>query len=156
MSIMKTEGTVVDDCVELPYPSASRELVDHAASLGLKLPDDPSRPGSVFEVLRWCIQHHRVASIVYLTDVEGNPWHARVEPHAFHRSKEGIRLRCYLPAQEDEPDVVSDFQTNGWHLYLIEDMESAQAGSAAFKPRPYARSDDEVSITIVFGKSIAV
>jgi len=154
--MMDAEGTLVDECVELPYPPANRELVEHVASLGVDLPSEPSRPECVFEVLRWCIRRHRLVSIVYLTDVEGHPWSAQVEPHGFGSSKEGIRLRCYLPTQNNEPDVVSDFQTCGWHLYLIEDIEWAQGGLTDFKPRPYTQGDDEVSLTISFGTSTTV
>ena len=101
-------------------------------------------------MLRWCILHRRCARIRYLTDVEGPPWTAVVEPHGFERSREGLRLRCYLPPSEHEPDVVSDFQISGWHLYLIEDIERIKPASLAFEQRPYRRTDDEVSVGISF------
>ena len=66
------------------------------------------------------------------------------------------RLHCYLPAQPDEPDVVSDFQIDGWHLYLVENIESAQVTLTKFDPRPYVRNDDEISISISFKTSTAV
>ena len=75
---------------------------------------------------------------------------ARVEPHGFHRSREGYRLRCYLPAREDELDVVSDFQVAGWHLYLLEGIEAIEAMETPFEPRAYRRTDDDVSMTISF------
>lgn len=148
--IMDAEGTLVDECLELPHPFASRELRDHVADLGVTLFDEPSRPECVFEVLRWCIVNRKYASVQYLTDVEGNPWRARIEPHGFRRSKEGFRLRCYLPRQENEPDVVSDYQTEGWHLYLVEDIDWIEATQTGFERRPYTRSDDEVSLAISF------
>ena len=150
LAVMEAEGTLVDECVELPYPPASHELRDRVLSLGVSITDDASHPECVFEVLRWCIVHRRCARIRYLTDVDGNPWSAVVEPHGFQRSREGFRLRCYLPPDEHEPDVVSDFQIAGWHLYLIEDIEQIEATSLAFEQRPYRRTDDEVSITISF------
>jgi hypothetical protein len=150
LAILEAEGTLVDECVELPLPAASREVLDHVASLGVTLPAAPSRPECVFEVLRWCILNRKVASFVYLTDVEGHPWRARVEPHGFRRSKEGYRLRCYVPAQQGESDVVADFQTEGWHLYLVEDIDGIEASQTTFEQRAYTRSDDEVAITISF------
>lgn len=150
LEMMEAEATDVDECIELPYPSAEQALVDQVARLGLSLPDRPSQPECVLEVLNWCIRNLRIASIKYLTDVEGNPWRTNVEPYAFRRSKEGFRLRCYRPVEQDEPDVVSDFQIDGWHLYLIEDIEWAEATPASFQPRPYTRSRDEVSIDISF------
>lgn len=74
----------------------------------------------------------------------------RIEPHGFRRSKEGFRVRCYLPPQENEPDVVTADQTEGWHLYLIEDIDWIEATQTGFTPRPYKRNDDEASITISF------
>lgn len=150
LALMEAEGTLVDTCVELPYPQASLELRDHVASLGVRMSEDSSRPECVFEILHWCLVNRRYAAIRYLTDVEGNPWCARVEPHGFQRSREGFRLRCYLPAQENEPDVVSDFQVSGWHLYLLEDIDSVEATESKFESRPYRRTDDEVSMTISF------
>jgi hypothetical protein len=150
IAIVEAEDTLVDDCVELPYPSADRELLDQVATLGITVGDEPSRPECVFEVLRWCILHRRVALIVHLTDIDGNPWRATVEPHGFRRSKEGIRLRCYVAAQTDEPEVVADFKIEGWHLYLVEDIQWAQATSTSFEARPYRRSGDEISISISF------
>lgn len=147
---MDAEGTLVEDCVELLEPAADRTLVAQVEGLGITLLGAPSRPECVFEILRWCIVNRRVASIVYLTDIEGNPWRARIEPHGFRRSGEGFRLRCYLPPQDQEPDVVSDYQTARWHLYLVEDIESVEPTQASFEARPYTRSDDEVSITISF------
>jgi hypothetical protein len=150
LALMEAEGTLVDHCVELPYPQASPELRDHVASLGIRISEDSSRPECVFEILRWCLVNRRHAAIRYLTDVEGNPWSAHVEPHGFQRSPEGFRLRCYLPAHENEPDVVSDFQVSGWHLYLLEDIDSVEATESKFEPRPYRRTDDEASMTISF------
>jgi hypothetical protein len=150
LKMMEDEGTLVDECVELPYPAASPELRNHLLGLGVTTADDASHPECVFEALRWCIVHRRCARIRHLTDVEGNPWIAVVEPHGFRRSREGFRLRCYLPPSEHEPDVVADFQIAGWHLYLIEDIEQIEVTSAAFEQRPYRRTDDEVSITISF------
>ncbi len=147
---MDAEGSVVDECVELPYPPASPELGEHLRALGVTVADDSSLPECVFEVLRWCIVHRRAARIRYLTDVQGNPWIAVVEPHGFRKSREGFRLRCYLPPPDDEPDVVSDFQIAGWHLYLIEDIEQIEATSQTFEDRLYRRVDDDVSITIAF------
>lgn len=150
LATMEAEGTLVDECVELPYPLASRELRDHLLGLGVTIAEEPSRPECVFEILRWCILNRRRAHIQHLTDVEGNPWRAQVEPHGFRRSREGFRLRCYLPWQENEPDVVSDFQTAGWHLYLVEDIDWVQATQSAFEARPYRRTDDEASLEISF------
>jgi len=150
LALVEAEGTVVDRCVELPHPSASPELRERVANLGIGLSDDSSRPECVFEILRWCLVNRRHAAIQYLADVEGSPWFARVEPHGFERSREGLRLRCYLPAQENEPDVVADFQVSGWHLYLLEDIDSAEAIDSQFESRPYRRADDEEPITIPF------
>ncbi len=150
LAMMEAEGTLVDECIELPYPSAEQALVEQVTRLGIFVPDRPSQPECGFEVLNWCVRNQRVASIKYLTDVEGSPWRTSVEPHGFRRSKEGFRLRCYRPAEPNEPDVVSEFQTDGWHLYLIEDIEWAEATPASFQSRPYARSRDEVSISISF------
>ena len=152
ITVMEAEGTQVDECLELPYPSADRQLVDHVGSLGVILGERPSRPECVFEVLRWCIVNQKYASIQHLTDVEGNPWRARVEPHGFQRSKEGYRVRCYLPSQENEPDTVTADQIEGWHLYLVEDIESIEATPIGFERRPYRRADDEASLTISFKK----
>ena len=151
LNMMKAEGTLVDECVELPYPLASRELRDHLSGLGVSLAEEASLPECVFEVLRWCIVNRRRVHIQHLTDVEGKPWRAQVEPHGFQRSREGFRLRCYLPGQDNEPDVISDFQIAGWHLYLIEDIDWVQATESLFEPRPYRRTDEEVSLEISFG-----
>ena len=150
LKLMEAEGTLVDECVELPYPPASPALRDYVLGLGVSLAHDASHPECVFEVLRWCIVHRRAARIRYLTDIDGSPWNAVIEPHGFQRSREGFRVRCYLPPTEPEPDVVADFQVSGWHLYLIEDIEQIEVTSVAFEPRPYRRTDDEVSITISF------
>jgi hypothetical protein len=150
LASMESEGTLVDECIELPYPTAEPSLVDQVTRLGISVPDHPTKPECVFEVLSWCARNQRVASISYLTDLEGRPWRTSVEPHGFRRSKEGFRLRCYRPAAVNDPDVVSDFQTDGWHLYLIEDIEWAEATPSSFHPRPYSRSHDEVSISISF------
>ena len=115
----EAEDTVVDECVELPYPPAEPSLVQQVVRLGIEVGDAPSKPECVFEILRWCIHHRRVARIVYHTDVQGNPWRPDVEPHGFRRSRDGFRVRCYLPPRDDEPEVVSDYQTTGWHLYLV-------------------------------------
>ena len=150
LEIMEAEGTVVDECIELPYPAAEKALAGHLAHLGVAMPAEPSRPACVFEILNWCIRNRRVASVQYLTDVEGNPWRTRVEPHGFRKSKEGFRVRCCRPEEPDEPDVVNDFQASGWHFYLIEDIDWAEATPASFQPRPYTRNQDEVSIVISF------
>jgi hypothetical protein len=147
---MVADGTLVDECVELPYPEAGSDLLDHVAALGICFEERPTRPECVFELLRWCIRNGRVAMIQYLTDVDGNPWRTKIEPHGFNRSKEGFRVRCFRPAEPDEPDVVSDFQTDGWHLYLVEDIEYAEATDQSFARRPYSREQDEISITISF------
>jgi hypothetical protein len=149
LAMMEAEGTAVDECVQLPYPPASRELRNHLRSFGVSTADDASHPECVFEVLRWCIVQCRAARIRYLTDAQGNPWTVVVEPHGFQRSKEGFRLRCYLPPSDNEPDVVCDYQIAGWHLYLIEDIEEVEVTSSAFERRQYGRTDD-VSITISF------
>ena len=150
LALMEAEGTLVDECVELPYPMASPELRDHLLSLGVTMSEDSSRPECVFEVLRWCIMNRCVAVVQHLTDVEGNPWCAHVEPHGFQRSREGFRLRCYLPEQENEPDIVSEFETAGWHLYLVEDIDWVEATQSTFERRPYSRTDDEVSFAVSF------
>ena len=97
LTLIEAEGTLVDECAELPYPLASPELRSHLLGLGVITADDASYRECVFEVLRWCIVHRRCARIRYLTHVEGHPWSAVVEPHGFQRSREGFRLRCYLP-----------------------------------------------------------
>ena len=148
--LMEADGMHVNECVELPYPPAAPDLRDHLHSLGVTLADNASLPECVFEVLRWCIVHRRCARIRYLTDVDGNPWIAVVEPHGFQRSREGFRVRCYLPPADAEPDVVSDFQISGWHLYLIEDIERIEASASSFAERPYRRADDDERITISF------
>jgi hypothetical protein len=150
LTMMDAEGTIVDEWVELPYPPASRELRDQVLGLGVSTADDASLPECIFEVLRWCITHRRCARIRYLADLQGSPWVAVVEPHGFQKSREGFRLRCYLPPADDEPDVVSDFQIAGWHLYLIEDIEHIEVTAQTFDDRPYRRVDNEVSITIAF------
>ncbi len=150
LKMMEDEGTVVDECVELPYPAASPELRNHLLGLGVTVADDSSRPECVFEALRWSIVHRRYTRLRYLSDVERNPWLAVVEPHGFLWSREGYRVRCYLPPSEHEPGVVADFQVAGWHLYLIEDIENIEVMSLACEHRPYQRTDDEVSITISF------
>jgi hypothetical protein len=155
LKLMEAEDTLVDECVELPYPPASPELRDYVLRLGLSLSHDASHPECVFEVLRWYIVHRRCARIRYLTDVDGTPWRPVVEPHGFHRSREGFRLRCYLPPAEHEPLVVSDFQIAGWHLYLIEDIEQIEATDVIFNERPYRRTDDDAPITISFTAAIA-
>jgi hypothetical protein len=147
---MEAEGTVVDECVELPYASASHELRKHLLGFGVTTADDASHPECVFEALRWCIVHSRCARIRYLTDVEGNPWSAVVEPHGFQRSREGFRLRCYLPSDEHRPGVVFDYQVEGWHLYLIEEIEQIEITQSPFTRREYRRADDDVSITLSF------
>jgi hypothetical protein len=148
--MMDADGTVVTECVELPYPTASRELREHLVGLGVTVGDDASHPECVFEVLRWCIVHRRCARIGYFTDVDGQPWNPIVEPHGFQRSREGYRVRCYLAPYDDEPLVVAEFQLAGWHLYLIEDIEQIEATATTFDDRPYRRAAAEVSITISF------
>jgi hypothetical protein len=150
LATMEAEGTLVDQCIELPYPAASPQLIEVTDRLGLALGEEASKPECVFEILNWCHQHHRVALIEYLTDIEGRPWRTFVEPYGFRRSKEGFRLRCFRPLEENEPEVVSDFQTEGWHLYLVEDIEWAAPAAGSFRPRPYRREPDEVSISISF------
>src|SRR4051794_28971985 len=72
LALMEAEATLVDECVELPYPLATPGLRDHLLSLGVTVTDDASHPECVFEVLRWCIVHRRCARIRYMTDVDGN------------------------------------------------------------------------------------
>jgi hypothetical protein len=36
---MEAEGTLVDECIELPYPPSSPELRAHLLSLGVTMPD---------------------------------------------------------------------------------------------------------------------
>lgn len=148
LAMMAAEDTLVEECVELPDPQADAKLVAHAEGLGVSFEYQPSRPECIFEILRWCVIHHRVVSITYHTDLDGIPWQPGVEPHGFQRSKEGFRLRCYLPSGDSEPEVVFESQVAGWHLYLIEDIEWAEATEEIFKPRPYRHIDDEVAITM--------
>jgi hypothetical protein len=150
LKMMEDEGTLVDECVELPYPAASPELRNHLLGLGVTTADDASHPECVFEALRWCIVRRRCARIRHLTDPQGNPWIAVVEPHGFQRSREGYRLRCYLPPADDEPEVVFDSQTAGWHLYLIEDIQEVETTAQTFNDRPYRKTDSEVLMTISF------
>ena len=62
---MEAEDTLVDECVELPYPLASPELRNQLLDLGVTITDDAPHPECVFEVLRWCILHRRCARIRY-------------------------------------------------------------------------------------------
>lgn len=154
LALMDAAGTTVSECVELPYPTASRELRDHLVNLGVRVADDASLPECVFEVLRWCITQRRCARITYLANGDGTPWSAVVEPHGFQRSREGFRLRCYLPPSDDEPDVVFDFQVAGWHLYSIEDINQIEGTSLGFENRPYRRAGEDASIAISFTRRL--
>lgn len=51
LAIMIAEGTLVEDCLELPQPAANRTLVAQVEGLGITLPVEPSGPECVFEVL---------------------------------------------------------------------------------------------------------
>lgn len=66
----------------------------------------------------------------------------------FGGHEKAIRVRCYLPARDDEPECRMDFQMSGWHLYLLEDIDTIEAAAAPFEPRAYRRTDEDVSITI--------
>lgn len=156
LAVMEAEGAIVDECVELPYPLASPEILDHLKGLGVSVSEGASMPECVFEVMRWCIVRHRLVHIQHLEDVEGQPWRAEVEPHGVHRSREGYRLRCFLPPRQGEPDVVADFQVAGWHLYLIEDISWIEAAANTFEPRPCRRLDDEVTSSITFRVNLSV
>ncbi len=95
-------------------------------------------------------RRRRLSEITYLTTADGERWVARVEPYAFHRSREGLRLRSFLPPSDSEPDVVYDYQTAGWHLYLIDDIENVRDGGATFIRRVYERHED----TAVFSMEV--
>jgi hypothetical protein len=94
-----------------------------------------------------CLTRPPVANCAIICGVSAS---ARQTTHRTRRSREGFRLRCYLPPTEDEPDVVCDYQIAGWHLYLIEDVERVEVTSSVFERRPYRRTDDDASITISF------
>lgn len=148
IAMAEESDTVVDEVSELPQPPASPELLARAAALPGRLPVPASRTDCVVAILTWCAENHRTAAITYLSDLGGNPWRPEIEPYAFSSSREGTRLRCFLPARDPYPDVVADFQTEGWHLYLVEDIESGEVMPTHFEPRPYRRFREEASLLI--------
>lgn len=143
---VEAEGTLIEGWEELPFPPASPELIDQVRRLGVELPAEPTQPECVFEILRWCVVNCRDATIALPVDAYSPPWRATVEPHGFRRSKEGLRLRCWFTEPDDAPEVVTDDQTTGWHLYLIEDIEWAEVGERTFEPRAYKRAEDEAAV----------
>jgi hypothetical protein len=145
----RSADLVVQQAIKLPSPSAMPEQISHAESLGIKLSENASRIEVVISILSVLIERHHIAQIVYLTDLNGKPWKPLIEPYAFQKSEEGIRLRCWVYEGEPIPDWRSDYLTEdkGWHLYLIDDIESVRDTDKSFVPRQYRRQDD-VTLTI--------
>ena len=133
--------------IKLPSPSATSEQINHAESLGIKLSKNASRIEVVLSILLVLIDRHHIAQVVYLTDLNGKPWKPLIEPYAFQKSKEGIRLRCWVYENEPILDAGLGYQTEGWHLYLINDIESVRDTGKSFVPREY-RQSDELTITL--------
>ena len=131
-----------------PNPAPTTAQREYARSIGLKVSRDATRSDLFVAVLKRHARRRRLAKIVYLTSIDGKSWSARIEPYAFQRSREGLRVRCFVHPDDPEPDVVADFQTSGWHLYLVDDIEDVSDGGDSFAPRPYSRVEDEATFSI--------
>jgi len=142
VSMAEAADTLVTDVVRLPDPVASPDQLEYARFLGLTPARDVARSDLMADLLEHLGRRRRLAEIAHLTTADGERRVARVEPYAFQRSREGLRLRCFLPPSDSEPDVVYDYQTAGWHLYLIDDIEDVRDGGATFIRRLYQRHED--------------
>ena len=150
ITMAEAEDTSVEQVIQLPTPPARPEQVDHAKSLGVPLTGNPDRFEIVISILCVLINERRKAHIIYLSDIDGKSWSPIIEPYSFQRSKQGIRLRCWVYEPKPTADVVSDFQTEGWHLYLVDDIESVLDTGESFESREY-RHSTENDIVIHFG-----
>ncbi|MBN1796056.1 MAG: hypothetical protein JW804_05230 [Sedimentisphaerales bacterium] len=137
VAMAESEETIVEQVSQLQNPSASPEQIAYAQSLGLTLPKDADRIDVVMSILLVLADEKHKVRAVYLTDINNEPWSPIIEPYKFQRSKEGIRLRCWVYEPKPVPDVVADYQTEGWHLYLVDDIESVVDTGESFIPREY-------------------
>jgi hypothetical protein len=135
---------LVEQAIKLPSPPATPELISHAESLGIKLSTNTGKIEAVLAILSVLIERHHIAQIEYSPSLYIKPYIATIEPYAFQKSKEGIRLRCW--ATEPDPYTL-DYQTEGWRLYLVNDIESVRDTGKSFIPKKYRKSD---ALTITF------
>ena len=137
IAMAQADNTAVEEVSILPNTPASAEQVAYAKSLGLTLPVNPDRSMVVASVLSVLAEKRRKACIVYSSDLDGDPWSPTIEPYRFQKHKRGIRLRCWVYEPKPARDVVADYQTEGWHLYLVDDIESAFDIGESFAPHEY-------------------
>ncbi len=137
VAMAQADNTAVEEVSILPSLPTSAKQVAHAESLGLTLPVNPDRSMVVSSVLSVLAEKRHKARIIYSSDIDGNPWSPIIEPYKFQKHKEGIRLRCWVYEPMPARDVVADYQTEGWHLYLVDDIESAFDIGESFTPREY-------------------
>lgn len=142
------ENLIAQQITNLPNIPAKPEQISHAESLGIKLSANPSRIEIVLSILLLLIEQHHIAQVVYFTDVEGRPWVPLIEPYTFQRSKEGIRLRCWVYETEPAHFLSFDYMTDGWHLYQIKDIESVRDTGKTFTPREYKSRQDDITISL--------
>jgi hypothetical protein len=83
---------VVQQAIKMPSPSATQEQINHAELRGIKLSGNVGRIEVVVSILSVLIERHHIAQIVYLNELNGKRWKPLIEPYAFKKSKEGIRL----------------------------------------------------------------
>ena len=149
IAMAQADSTAVENVSKLPNPPASAEQVAYAESLGLTLPVNPDRSIVTVSVLSVLAEKQHKARITYLSDLDGNPWSPIIEPYKFQKYKRGIQLRCWVYEPKPVCDVVADHQTEGWHLYLVDDIESAFDMGEPFAPREYKQgTTNEFTIRI--------
>jgi hypothetical protein len=136
------DETVVESVTRLPDPPVTQELVDEATRLGIDLPEGIGRPMAVAAILAKLAANQLRAEIVHRGEA------AVVEPYAFRKSKQGVRLCCWVDSTHDPFQVVTSDQTEGWHLYLLDDIVAVKGSSQRFQVRPYVGGQDDIVIRI--------